>query len=568
MLRNLKLSYKILLSFGVIIILLMTTTILSFYNFNQMDIAINEVSTEILPLDNIISQLEADIVKIENDVRGYIASSGNEDFLENYSATITDIASMQEQIKKECITYPELKTIIEKESFTNIDIIITHLNSQIELVSKGNIDMAIDRLTDVKGYMDAYMHVQKKIDQTIKGITQNSSDHITLASNQAKEIMIAIFLFSILVSITIAFVLSRSITHRLKFIIKSLHAISEGNLKLPPVINISKDEIGELGIAINAMQLSMKEMISDIIRETEKVSEASFSTNSNIETLSKHLGEVSITVEDLSAGMEETAASTEEINAISEEMERAIDNLSGKALDGAMAAGNISDKATSLKKKANTLQKNADDRIAYIKGVLLESLSKTEEIQKITNLTEAIVQISNQTNLLALNAQIEASRAGEAGKGFTVVADEVRKLAEHSHLTVNEIQKIVEVTLESVNMLVLASKETLNYLENDVVNSYKESVSLGESYEGDASYVNDFTTDLSATLQEVLASMKTVSESINEISFSNNAGAQDTNKIVGRVGDVYQKANSIKIDMSHIKDSTDYLKKLVTKFEV
>jgi len=358
------------------------------------------------------------------------------------------------------------------------------------------------------------------------------------------------------------------LANKVSEITKGMGQLADGNLDYKiPVFN-RNDELGALSGSVEVMRSQMQEIIKSIKDETESVNRAINISNNNIKELSDNLINASESVEELSAGMEETASSTEEINATSLEIESAIETIAEKAQEGAMSANEISKKASSLKENSLALQEEADKARLTIRSNMDTALEKIQLVDKISALTEAILQIAAQTNLLALNAAIESARAGEAGKGFTVVADQIRKLAEDSKRTVSEIQTTVAEVYEAVQNLVDISKYTLTYIDTKVVESYKESVAVGENYDKDAVYINDLVIDLSATSQELLASVRTVGEAMSEIAKANNSGAEETNMIAQRISEIKKRAGEINSQMNQVKQSVDHLNNMVSRFKV
>jgi len=124
-------------------------------------------------------------------------------------------------------------------------------------------------------------------------------------------------------------------------------------------------------------------------------------------------------------------------------------------------AASIEETGASLKELASMTQRNAENaqqttelarqtRAAADKGVNdMQAMSIAIDAIKtssgdIAKIIKTIDEIAFQTNILALNAAVEAARAGEAGMGFAVVADEVRNLAQRSAEAARETAAMIE----------------------------------------------------------------------------------------------------------------------------
>ncbi|WP_406543514.1 methyl-accepting chemotaxis protein [Clostridium ljungdahlii] len=189
-------------------------------------------------------------------------------------------------------------------------------------------------------------------------------------------------------------------------------------------------------------------------------------------------------------------------------------------------------------------------------------------VDKISILSDTIIQITDQTNLLALNAAIEAARAGEQGKGFNVVADEIRKLADESKTTVIKIQDLTKKVVESVNKLSLSSNKLLDFMLTDVNGDYNKILNVSGKYDEDAKFVDTLVSQFRVTTSNLLTSIEDVSNTIEQVAKANNEGTLATTNISDRILDIIEQVNSIAESTKASKEISKDLKQDISKFKI
>lgn len=330
----------------------------------------------------------------------------------------------------------------------------------------------------------------------------------------------------------------------------------------------SNDETGRLIKSLYQMRASLVQIITLIIDQTKKLSEAVEQVSYSTALLNEEITDVSSTTQEISASMEETAASAEEMNATVIEIETATETIASKAQEGASDAVKINERAECLKLKAVESKKNVEEIYEQNKHHMMEAIESSKSVEEIRDLSETILQITAQTNLLALNAAIEAARAGEAGKGFAVVADEIRKLAENSKIAVSQIQHVTEIVVGSVEKLSLSSQEMLQFMNNQVIQDYHVFVNTGEEYSKDSNLINEMITDFSATSQQLTSSIQNVVHAIAEISHATNETSSGTQSISEKTTEISERSENIVNQTKVIQEVVDTLSKAIDQFKL
>ena len=393
-----------------------------------------------------------------------------------------------------------------------------------------------------------------------------NEDELLAGVDKMVLLQIIITIVIIIFAVIISYVVKRSLSIKIEKIRKQTSELSKYNLAYKDETEY-KDEFGEV---INSINESV-DVLNDTINEVKQNSNKLFETNASIDNMfdeiEKEINKSAISVEHIPASMEESAAALQELNTMTVSVKENTENSVNKAQQGLELANSIENESVQIHKQTIKSKEIIENIYEECNLKLKEALEKVKIVENIEMLSHSILDITEQTNLLALNAAIEAARAGEQGKGFAVVAGEVKKLAEESSRSVTEIQESLKEVISAVEQLSLSSKEILQVMDNEVMDNFREMISIAENYKAAGASVKDMVdgfneiSEVNATaINEISGTVSLLSDTMSEVANSSYTIAENMSEVNERSGNI---ANLVK----EANDVAANLEEMVCKFK-
>ncbi len=489
-LTHLSVAKRLALGFALVLLLSMGVIALSIARLNALADATEEMVQNPIKTERLVSDwarnLHTGITRT-----AAVARSADpvlaEFFAEDSKASSKSSGELQKAV--EALMYADTEKRIFQEIGALRTVYLKNRDDIFTLKKQGNVDEANALLEkqfmpDAKRYaakMDELLRNQREqVDQLGRAIQENR--------RTSRQFLVVLGLLSVIVGALFSWILARSVTVPLAQASHLARRVAEGDLTAR-VPARGKDEVGELLTSLELMQNNLADVVSQVRRGSESVSNASTE-------IAQGNSDLSARTEHQASALEQTAASMEELNSA---VRNNADNAQ-KANQLALAASNVASQGGAV----------VGEVVETMKGI-------NDASRKISDIISVIDSIAFQTNILALNAAVEAARAGEQGRGFAVVASEVRSLASRSAEAAKEIKGLINASVERVEQgtsLVDKAGETMQEVVHSIrrvtdimgeISAASSEQSAGVAQVGEAVTSMDQATQQNAALVEEMA---------------------------------------------------------------
>jgi len=572
--RKMTLKSKILSGFIVMIVLVALVGYIGFLATSRLSNSLYDVYTGRMPALDYLLEADRDLQQLLVAERSLLSAPKNSEIfkslLADYEENFNQSTERFSKYKELANAPEELQLIsgyeeVRKEWETLSKQVINHLTQGSEEERNLAIDLSLGKAGEKFEETREYLN---QLTDVILSLTEQENLNAQKSRAMSLSLIIWTIIISIVVGLTFALLIARSIRKPLREISDAAEKVANGNLQAEVKKLTVKDELGKLSNSFTGMVNSLKNLVHNILNSSSLLASSSQELASSVSEASRATAEVAETISQVAEGSirqsEELHKTNEEGNIIaqkaqdivntSDENLRLLEEIIKKLEENSHTLSTISKMNNSVSEQSKVTQEKAQngkkllidlvasvENTAQVSQEVAQSVELlTERSQEIGKIVDLITGIAEQTNLLALNAAIEAARAGDAGRGFAVVAEEVRKLAEGSAQAAEQIGTLISEIQKNTT----ETFEAMQRAQNQVETGSKQSEKVYQSFE-----------DIIAATSTVTNSIDNLTKTIGELEINQKTTTENTQILVKHTEDTLYDLRSISESINKLNEA-------------